>query len=53
MNFSKLTALVDTMPKRGIPFFDLAVTQNGKSVFRHMAGASDADGKKPIDERDL
>lgn len=53
MNFSKLDALVDTMPRRGIPFFELIVTKDGNEVYRHRVGYSDADQKKPFASDDL
>lgn len=53
MNFSKLEALIDSMPKRGIPFFDLRVTRNGKTVYSHAVGYSDAAKNVPIDDSAL
>jgi len=53
MDFSDVKALIDTMPRRGIPFFDLVVTKDGKEVFRHMVGKSDNERKKDLDENDL
>ena len=53
MNFSDLEALIDTMPQRGIPFFDLRVAQNGKEIYRHGAGCTDEAGKKSLSDEDL
>ena len=53
MDFSKLTALIDTMPKRGIPFFELIVTKDNKEVYNHRAGFSDKDNTKPFASNDL
>ncbi len=53
MNFSKLEHLIDTMPSRGIPFCDLAVSKDGKTVFRRSVGYSDAAEKKPVEATDL
>ena len=53
MDFSKVKKLIDTMPKRGIPFFELAVTKDGQEVFRHRVGFSDPEQKKPFEKDDL
>lgn len=53
MDFSKLTKLLDEMPKRGIPFMDLVVTKDGKEVYRHLVGNSDYENKKPLERTDL
>lgn len=53
MDFSKLTRLIDTMPQRGIPFFELRVTKDGQEVFSHRTGFSDKEQAKPFDENDL
>lgn len=53
MDFSKVKKLIDTMPQRGIPFFELAVTKDGKEVFRHRVGYSDPEQKKPFEKDDL
>lgn len=53
MNFSKLERLIETMPERGIPACDLIVTHRGETVFRGMAGYSDAAKTKPVSEGDL
>lgn len=53
MDFSKLTALIDTMPKRGIPFFELIVTKNNEEVYNHRSGFSDSAKTKPYEPSDL
>ena len=53
MKFSKVEALIDSMPIRGIPFFDLRVTRRGKTVYQRAAGYTDANATKPIDDRAL
>ena len=53
MNFSDVKRLVDTMPMRGIPFFELVVTKDGEEVFRHRVGNSDKENSKPLSEKDL
>ena len=40
MNFLKLEQLVDTMPDRGIPFYELIITRRGKQVFSRSVGRS-------------
>ena len=53
MDFSKIKALIDTMPKRGIPFFELIVTKDGHEVFNHRVGCSDKEQRKPFEKTDL
>ena len=53
MNFSKLETLINSMPKRGIPFFDLRVTRHGKEVYHHASGHTDESYTKPIDDKAL
>ncbi len=53
MNFSKLDALIDSLPACGIPSADLAVTYRGESVYRHSAGFADAEGTRPVSADDL
>lgn len=53
MDFSKLERLIDTMPSRGIPFFELIVTKDGDEVYRHRAGYSDPDRTRAFGEKDL
>ena len=54
MNFGKLEAhLNNMMCEFDVKEYDLIVKQNGKEVFRKMAGFSDAAGTKPINENNL
>lgn len=53
MDFSDVTALIDTMPKRGIPFFDLVVCKDSKIIYRHKVGKSDVKGEKELEDNDL
>lgn len=53
MDFFNLEALIDSMPQRGIPFFDLRVAKNGKEIYRRGIGYTDEAGKKPLDDKDL
>ena len=52
--FEPLTAFVDSLSSHyGIPSCDLIVCKDGKEVYRHLAGFSDAEGKVPASENDL
>ena len=53
MDFSKVTNLIDTMPKRGIPFFHLIVTKDGHEVYNHLSGFSDEKLEKPLNRENL
>ncbi len=53
MNFSKLDKYMESMPERGIPATELAVTQNGKLIYRKMVGFSDAQKTKPVSNKDI
>ena len=53
MNFSKLDQFMDTMPTCGIPACDLAVSYQGKIVYRRGVGFSDAAKTKPVSPDDL
>lgn len=49
MNFTKLTDYIDSLEKRyKIPSADVAIYHDGKNVYRHMAGYSDAAKTKPM-----
>ena len=52
-DFSRVEHLLDTMPERGIPCAELAVTYQGRTVYRHNAGFADAERTKPLDGEDL
>ena len=52
--FEPLTAFVDSVSDHyGIPACDLIVFKDGREVYRHLAGFSDAEGKIPASENDL
>ena len=53
MDFSKVDAYLQSLPACGIPAAELAVTHNGKLVYRGAAGFSDAAKTKPVSSRDL
>ncbi|MBR2293318.1 MAG: beta-lactamase family protein [Clostridia bacterium] len=53
MNFRKLDEFIDQLPMCGIPESDFVVTQNGKTIYRHGSGYSDAAKTKPVSNRDL
>lgn len=53
MDLTKLDKFIDTMPKRGFPACELAVTQDGRTVYHRCAGYADSEGKRPASERDL
>lgn len=53
MDFSRLDAYMEAMPERGIPSCDLAVTKDGKLVYRKMVGYSDVEKTKPVSENDI
>ena len=53
MNFSKLDALIDTMPKRGIPFFQLIATKDNNVVYDRKVGFSNDTQTKPFEDNDL
>jgi CubicO group peptidase (beta-lactamase class C family) len=53
MNFSKLEALMNNLPKIGFPAAELAVTKDGETVFRYAVGHSDSEGKTPVKSNDL
>ena len=53
MDFSKLDKFMNDMPSRGIPACDLAVTYQGKTVYRRGVGFSDGAKTKPVSPDDL
>lgn len=53
MNFSKLETFVKDMEKRGYPSCELAVTKDGKTVYRTSVGYSDAQRTRPASNNDL
>ena len=48
MDFSRLTAYVDTLPSVGVPGCDLVVYKDHAPIYRHSAGFRDADNTQPI-----
>ena len=53
-NFEPLTAFLNSEAKNyKIPAVDMLIMKNGEYVYRHMAGYSDPDKKKPVSEKDL
>ena len=53
MNFAKLDAFMKEMPARGVPGCELAVTVDGKTVYRSCVGYADAEKTRPTSENDL
>lgn len=53
MDFQRLDQLIQTMPERGFPACDLAVTWKGEPVYRAKAGYSDTARTKPVSEKDI
>ena len=48
MDFSELTAYLDSIPSLGVPGCDMAVYQDHKQLFRHSAGFRDAAKTQPV-----
>ena len=48
MDFSKLTAYVDSLPSVGVPGCDLVVYRDHTPIYRHSAGFRDAEKTQPI-----
>ena len=48
MDFTKVTAYLDSLDKMGIPGRDLMVTVDGQCVYRHQSGVNDFEGKTPM-----
>ena len=48
MDFSELTAYLDSIPSLGVPGCDMAIYQNHKQLYRHSAGFRDADKTQPV-----
>ena len=54
MNFSKLTAFLDSLgPRYGVPGYDIRITRDHETIFRHMGGHSDYDGTVPMNGSEL
>ncbi len=52
MDFSQLTAYLDSLPKCGIPGCEMHVAYKGEEVYSHVAGVSRVDGR-PADFSDV
>lgn len=53
MDFSKLTAYLDGLKDAyGVPQTEIAVTVGHETVYRHMTGSSDFEGRVPASESD-
>jgi CubicO group peptidase (beta-lactamase class C family) len=48
MDFSKLTAYLDSIPELGVPGCDLAVYRDHEMIYRHSAGFRDVEKKEPV-----
>lgn len=48
MDFTKLTEFLDTLPALGVPGVDCIVKKGYTTVYRHQAGFSDREAKKPM-----
>lgn len=53
MNFDKLKNYIDKLIENGVPEAQLVVCKDGREVFRHVAGFSDAAKTKPASYDDL
>ena len=54
MDFSKLTAYLDSLGEQyGVPGFDIKITKDHETVFRHMGGYSDYAGRAPTNGNEL
>lgn len=52
-DFKKLDALMESLPKGGIPAADLIVAHRGETVYRKQVGYSDREGTRPVQSTDL
>ena len=54
MNFKMLEQYLDSLGEEyGLPGLDIIVTKDHETVFRHMVGHADKEGKKPVSDRDF
>lgn len=54
MDFSRLTAYLDRLGEQyGVPGYDLIITRDHETVYRHMGGCSDYDGLVPMNGSEL
>ena len=53
-DFSRLTAYLDSLEStQGVPGFDIRITRDHETVYRHMGGCRDYERKKPVDGSEL
>ena len=53
MDFSKLTAYLDGLrDSYGVPQTEIVVSKGYDTVYRHLTGFSDTEGRVPASERD-
>ena len=54
MDFSRLIAYLDSLEQRyAVPGFDMIITRDHETVFRHMGGCSDYEKRVPVCGREL
>lgn len=54
MDFRLLEQYLDSLQEEyGIPALDVIVTKDHETVYRHMVGFADAEGKRPVSNRDF
>ena len=54
MDFSRLIANLDSLEQRyAVPGFDMIITRDHETVFRHMGGCSDYEKRVPVCGREL
>ena len=52
MNFKNITKYLDSLPEKyGLPSVDVIIMKDHEQVYRHMTGTTDAEHKKPVDEK--
>ena len=52
-NFEILGSFVDSLPAHGFPGMDVTVARDHKILYRHSAGYSDMEEKKPVTGNEL
>ncbi|MBR1585659.1 MAG: beta-lactamase family protein [Clostridia bacterium] len=54
MDFSKLTAYLDSLNARyGVPGFDIKITKDHETIYRHSGGCRDYEKTQPVTDQDL
>ena len=48
MDFTELTAYLDSIPALGVPGCDMAIYKDHKLLYRHSAGFRDAEKTQPV-----